>query len=483
MKKLLSFVLVLFSAVLFVACGDKPAGNGDGLVYGVTFNTNVEGVEIERQDIEKGGKVTKPDEIFKVGYKFVAWALDGVVWDFEKNTVKRSIELEAVWELDPEGWEYTNGISFENTDAGYSVKSYTGSSSEVNLPRFYSGDAGIKAVVSISANAFKDTPVRVIDIANIKNIGAYAFYGTDLKTIDLQAVENIGAYAFYGTDIVSVELGENLKTLGEYAFSETKAMNNAKINASKQDVIISRGAFLNSSIKSVTIGSSVSEIGSYAFSGASLESVAFSKVGKLKVIGDFAFYSCSSILNLFIPSGVTHIGNSAFLNMTNLANLVLPSTLVSVHSYAVKGSPNLNGVFFDGEIPSTKYFATDWKVYNVMVYSYSESFPAKAGCWKYSNFGLPLLWENYINLEFDLEALEIEDYLGVEVIFTLVYDIGETTVGYDTKKIVEFSEGKGSISLDSFKYKKYNIQVKKGGTEIYSKTNNDVPHVNTTIGF
>ena len=470
MKKVISCLLVVLFAFVLVGCNEPARGNGDGLVYGVTFITNVDGVKIARQTIEKGGKVKKPEEIFKVGYKFVAWECDGVMWNFEMNKVTKSIELVAKWELDPEGWDYTAGLSFSDADSGYQVTSYTGTDRDVKLPVFYMGDAGVKKVTKIGENAFEgNTKIESIDIAGVVEVGNSAFEGAlNLTSIDLKNVVKIGSLAFMNTSVTNLQFSDDITLLGSEAFFGCKNLLSVSIRSKNSDFEVGDKAFMESGVKSAVIIAKT--IGMYAFYSTPLESITLGKTGTLKSIGNFAF-SETNLKNVVIPEGVTHIGACAMKGCTYLETVVVPASIVSISSFFVDKTSNIKGVYFAGDTINFEYFALDWLPYNVMYYFYSASVPSSGGYWKYSSLGVPELHTKNVTLTYDVNGV-----FGSEVVLTLIYHIGQSTVGYTTVRLN--LSNNYTTTVDAFYYQKFNVEIKYMGEIVYSEYNISTPTTN-----
>lgn len=108
-KKLLLGMLFLSSAFVVGACNNSKnnsddSSSGDGnqqvLKYTVTFNTNG-GSEISSQEIEKDGKVNKPDNPTKEASDvFLGWYKNEALteeFDFDSETVSDNLTLYAKW--------------------------------------------------------------------------------------------------------------------------------------------------------------------------------------------------------------------------------------------------------------------------------------------------------------------------------------------------------------------------------------------------
>ena len=80
----------------------------------VRFDTNG-GTTISNQIIEKGNKVSKPNDPIKNGYIFKGWTLDDKNYSFETN-VNEDIELKAKWEKLKENSNNTTNNNTQNNN-------------------------------------------------------------------------------------------------------------------------------------------------------------------------------------------------------------------------------------------------------------------------------------------------------------------------------------------------------------------------------
>ena len=115
-------------------------------------------------------------------------------------------------------------------------------------------------------------------------------YRSSIMSITISdGIENIGknAFYYYFPNVTNLEIGNDVKTIGEYAFYNCKNLEN------------------------IIIPNSVINIGGYAFGNCT--NVTNLDLGNgVKTIGEHAFYSCKNLKNIIIPDSVTKIGNSAF---------------------------------------------------------------------------------------------------------------------------------------------------------------------------
>ena len=106
--KILKILFVFIFCLILMSCGKE---------YTVTFDTNG-GTIIESVKVKKGGKIAKPSDPIKEGYKFNGWYFNDEEWSFTENVVTNDIELTSKWESN----EYK--IIFD-TDGGNIIEDIT----------------------------------------------------------------------------------------------------------------------------------------------------------------------------------------------------------------------------------------------------------------------------------------------------------------------------------------------------------------------
>lgn len=146
----------------------------------------------------------------------------------------------------------------------------------------------------------------------IKTIGDWAFSNTEnLKSVVIpESVNCIGAFAFHNCEHLELlSLPSTLKQIGRCAFTDCIAL------------------------KTVIIPANVSNMGGHIFDGCTnLESVVLPD--SLKEIGSLDYAELASLKSIVIPEGVTHICEQAFIDCKNLESVTLPNTLKKIESQA-----------------------------------------------------------------------------------------------------------------------------------------------------
>ena len=261
--------------------------------------------------------------------------------------------------------EVIDGYAFKTKDGVHNLIDYMGDDTELTLPADYQGEnyqIGDDAfygcinitsitipnsVTSIGDRAFENcSGITSITIPNsITEIGHETFIGCDELFQVTFDCANIGSWFSGKSSIKEVILGENVKAIGDAAFSTCSSLTSITIPENSQLTSIGDRAFENcSGITSITIPNSITEIGHETFIGCDeLFQVTFdcANIGSwfsgkssikevilgesVKAIGDYAFSGCSGITSINIPEGVTSMGYGAFNGCESLAEVHINS--------------------------------------------------------------------------------------------------------------------------------------------------------------
>ncbi len=197
--------------------------------------------------------------------------------------------------------------------------------------------------------------------AGVTKIGSGAFIDAKL-TGDLEipdTVTEIGASAFSGTTFNGLTLSQNLKTLGDYAFSGCTQLTGDLILPDSLtaipdhafDLIFPNGGFTGK----LKLPKSLKQIGNQAFNYQTKLTGNLELPETLTSIGSSAFYSCSSFQGgLVIPEGVkNNLGGSAFAGCSGLNGvLVLPEGMTAIPESAFIGCSRLTGLKMSSKLRS-----------------------------------------------------------------------------------------------------------------------------------
>ena len=172
---------------------------------------------------------------------------------------------------------------------------------------------------------------RVIIGDNVTTIGEYAFSGCSfLTSVTIpNSVTTIGGYAFSGcTSLTSVTIPNSVTTISENAFNGCSSL--TSVNIPNSVTTIGGWAFRGcSSLTSVTIPNSVTAIREYTFYGcSSLTSVTIPN--SVTAIGEYAFGFCRSLTSVTIPNSVAKIGEYAFGFCSSLTSVTIPNSVTKI---------------------------------------------------------------------------------------------------------------------------------------------------------
>ena len=203
---------------------------------------------------------------------------------------------------------------------------------------------------------------------SVTTIDEEAFYGCNISELNMDNAESlttIGTKAFYSCKVENLIFPNNLNSINNYAFYESKLLKTITFPDSLTMVSIS--SFANCSaletvdfgngvktlsqsafekcvnLKAAHLGNSIEGIGAYAFRDCtSLEEVSISK--KTTGIGIEAFKNCTALKTVTMPteqSALDTIFQSAFENCTSLERIEIPMCYLYITSNAFKNCINL----------------------------------------------------------------------------------------------------------------------------------------------
>ena len=179
--------------------------------------------------------------------------------------------------------------------------------------------------------AFNNAPIVNLTLGNnVKAIPNFAFTNcARLNDFILPAsIENIGKYAFKGcANIKKITIPEQLKTIEGGAFEDCGNLREFYLNAIDCKAIVEYDdtigiipIFHNTSLRKVILGPKVETIPDYMFYQChDIEEATFNKT--LKTIGKFAFYEARSLKYIYIPETLETIGGASFGECELLATI------------------------------------------------------------------------------------------------------------------------------------------------------------------
>ena len=195
------------------------------------------------------------------------------------------------------GCKNLSKIVLSDTNNNYIVKN--GILYNKNITRILCYPAGIK-----------DTEFFVPD--TVKTIGDFAFYGTKaLESINIpDSVTNIGTDAFGEcSGLKEVVIPDSVTSMGEAVFYKCTSLEKVKL--------------------SVNITMPNPAVFQYC---SNLKEVVLSE--NMRFLGDFMFSYCTQLTNIVLPDTLTSVLRSAFQNCDNLKNITVPKNVTTIRDYA-----------------------------------------------------------------------------------------------------------------------------------------------------
>ena len=222
-------------------------------------------------------------------------------------------------------------------------------------------------VEEIGASAFQNSKlVKVIIPDSVKTIGESAFEESralrEVSYVKNSGVVTIGDRAFYGCSLLEkVIIGKNVESIGTDAFRNltfNKAFvvdKNNKYYSEMDGLLYNKNQTVLYQYPSSYDGefglpNTLLNIEPYAFAGSKVYSVVLPN--SVITIGDSAFKDCVYLTNLQLSNSLEEIGDYFAYN-TNLSNLTIPASVTTIGQYSLTMS-FLQWVEFLGDVPKMK---------------------------------------------------------------------------------------------------------------------------------
>ena len=212
---------------------------------------------------------------------------------------------------------------------------------------------------------------------SLKTIGDYAFSNTNLTELDLSNsnLESIGHAAFHSSvNLATVTFGESLKSIGDYAFFECRRLGD--ITIPENVTYIGENAFGScDAIVNATIDANIETLENCTFANC-LSLVSISLPSGLKVIGKEAFYKCSSLSSIMLGDSVEVIDEAAFFENTSLESVIFPDSLKTINVFAFDSCSKLKTVNIPKELRKIAQNVF-YGCYDLTIYSETNSMPSE----------------------------------------------------------------------------------------------------------
>ena len=217
-----------------------------------------------------------------------------------------------------------------------SLKTVTGSSlTKIGNGAFYPGIS--------QSNYVYPVPLETIDLSNVTDIGVAAFMYTAVKTANLTSLKNIGTDAFYYSALTGVTFGQDLKVIPDYAFGACDELV-IKENDLQYVEKVGEAAFFATKLPQHLNLENIKYIGEQAFSASvsngvvkapDLETVNAPKLTEVEMM---AFAGCMHLTSIYAPK-LVKIGPSVFY-LTALEELELSDNFQEIGTSIMYGAMN-----------------------------------------------------------------------------------------------------------------------------------------------
>lgn len=183
-------------------------------------------------------------------------------------------------------------------------------------------------------------------------------------------VKSIGGYAFAGTRIKSLTMPKTLRSIGKFAFANTKKLTTLKNLEKTRLTTIGEDAFIRSAVKRISLPASVTRIDEEAFAEMrSLSSVANLDKTKVTTIRQYTFAGSSKLSSIALPASCKSIGEGAFYKCSNLSTLTLKRTSVVAGGRGMLLDTKISTIRVPASLVGPYQAATYWGDYAALIHS------------------------------------------------------------------------------------------------------------------
>lgn len=186
----------------------------------------------------------------------------------------------------------------------------------------------------------------------IESIPDETFYGCEnLTSISIPIdVKNIGSRAFLMSGIKSLPIHNNIRSIGDFAFSSCVNLNTIYLPSSINH--LGQGAFSDCmNLVDVTIESNLTILNPFMFSDC--KKLTYVNIPNIiKIIDESAFEGCNNLLYIKLPDSLTNIQKFAFDGCGSLTSIVIPENVKKIDDFAFSGCTSLKHVEFSNNVDS-----------------------------------------------------------------------------------------------------------------------------------
>ena len=257
----------------------------------------------------------------------------------------------SAWAEDP---EYDFSYTYEGVTLNYKITStgttnavkvvfasgYTSTQKDLFIPAKVSNGGVEYSVTAIDSEAFIYGAFTSVTIPNtVKTIGDFAFqYCVNIESATIpNSVTSIGSQAFSGCSrLTSVTMPNSVMTIEDNAFYGCPKITTLNWDSNVSPYCVTKYCY--DELTTVNLGNNITTIGEQAFSNCKyLTSVTIPN--SVKTIGKQAFERCVALKSITIPNSVKLIGDIAFSYCSSLKSLSIPNSVTTIEDYAFYACP------------------------------------------------------------------------------------------------------------------------------------------------
>ena len=178
----------------------------------------------------------------------------------------------------------------------------------------------------------------------LSEVSSSSFSGCDsIKTVTYNGETIPGSFMSGRVYLQTINIGKNVKAIGDYAFQNCYRVKTLNIDAEVSDLEIGQYAFSNvDSLRTVSLPAGITSLGEYCFNSCdSLRTVKFDEASVITAIPNYCFQYCYNLQTVTLPNSVQTIGNHVFYYCSKLREITFGTGLVT------KAFPNDQYLFYD----------------------------------------------------------------------------------------------------------------------------------------
>lgn len=209
-------------------------------------------------------------------------------------------------------------------------------------------------------NMFKDWRLTSIKLpASIKSIGKAAFKGcSELKSVSYhEGITDIGQSAFDGcSSLIDFNIPSSIKSLGDFAFQGCSSLTTLSFPIAITH--IPEGVCYGcSNLTSVYLSEQTTEI-----SEGRLHDIEGEYYMGAYYAGCFA--NCTNLVEINLPESLVSLGSYAFQNCTNLSNITLPQNITILREGVFAGCKSLTDIIIPEKVTRISEYYDSYRYYS-----------------------------------------------------------------------------------------------------------------------